>query len=161
MSNKEIRETKEMKNLFDDPKFARKAWRSIGAILANRPAARMPIIVDKDGNETIASQLDRYTYTSLCEDLKSLNSDRTAPTELEMILACQFIKARTDTAAATFIRDTCGAKPVDESKVDTNVNMFETLTDEELELLAQHRAAKEAESSPTPTAERTIVDNDK
>ena len=60
-----------------------------------------------------------------------------------MILHCQMIKARTDTAAATFIRDTLGAKPVDESQIDANVNNpYENLTDEELEMLANFRKTK-------------------
>ena len=61
-----------------------------------------------------------------------------------MILQCQIVKARCDTSAATFVRDTLGAKPVDESKIDASVtNPYESLSDEELEALAKMRAAKE------------------
>lgn len=144
MSNRLERNSKEMKNLFDDPKFARKAWRSIGAVIANRPAARVPIIIDKDGNQTFASQIEEYSYDKLSKDLRAICSDRTEPTELEMIMQCQFIRARFDTQAATFVRDTIGGKPVDESKMDMQVtNPYEDLSDEELELLQKHREAKQ------------------
>lgn len=144
MSNKISRNTLEMINLFEDPKFSRKAWKSIGAMIANRPAAKIPTIVDKDGNQTFGSQIEQYSYNKLCEDIKEICSDRTEPTELEMILQCQFVKARFDTQAATFVRDTIGGKPVDETKMDMQVNNpYEQLSDEELELLAEHRKAKQ------------------
>lgn len=143
MTNENKRNALEMVNLFEDPKFVRKAWRSIGAAIAQRPAVKIPLIVDKDGNQTFASQVEEYSYNKLCNDIKQICSDRTEPTELEMILQCQMLRARFDTTAATFVRDTLGAKPVDESKTDLQVNNpYEDLSDEELELLAKHREAK-------------------
>ena len=148
MSNKDIRNEKEMRNLFADPKFARKAWRSIGEMLMNRPAVRIPIIVDKDGNQTFASQIEEYSYNKLSKDLETIASDRKEPTELEMIMQCQLIRARFDTTAATFVRDTLGAKPVDESKMDMQFNNpYEQLSDEELELLEKHRATQQLTST--------------
>ena len=69
-----------------------------------------------------------------------------------MILACQMVKARFDTQAAIFVRDTLGAKPVDESKMDATLsaNQYEQLSDEELELLAAHRAQKAADDQRSP-----------
>ena len=143
MSNKEERERKEIDNLLKDPKMYRKVWQSIGRLIAQRPATVLPSIVDKDGNETLSSMISSYGYNSLKHDIASLTRDDGAPTELEMILACQMIKARTDTQAATFIRDTLGAKPVDESKAEVLTgNMFEQLSDDELEALAAYRASK-------------------
>lgn len=145
MSNKTERETKEMYNLFADPKYARKAWREVGCAIARRAAIAPTPVYDKDGIETMASQIERYSFAKLSKDLKELNDpNNTAPTELEMILQCQIVKARFDTSAATFVRDTLGAKPVDESKIDAQVsNPYETLTDEELEMLAAVRAKKD------------------
>lgn len=143
MNNKDKRTALEMVNLFEDPKFVRKAWRSIGAAIATRPAVRLPIVTDKDGNQTFASQIEEYSYNKLAADLRAISSDSTGPTELEMIMQCQFIRARFDTQAAVFIRDTIGGKPVDETKMDMNVNNpYEGLTDEELELLAKYRESK-------------------
>ena len=60
-----------------------------------------------------------------------------------MIMMCQMLRARYDTSAATFVRDTLGAKPVDESKQELSMsNPFEQLSDEELKLIAKHREAK-------------------
>lgn len=145
MSNRTERETKEMYNLFADPKYARKAWREVGNAIAQRAAIVPTPVYDKDGIETLGSQIERYSFAKLANDLKLLNDPNHAqPTELEMILQCQIVKARIDTSAATFVRDTLGAKPVDESKIDANIsNPYESLTDEELEMLAAARAKKE------------------
>lgn len=152
MANKEKREAAEMMNLFKDPKFVRQAWRSVGNMLANRPAVNLPSMYDKDGAETLQSAIASYSYNSLCKDLQEASSDegRDKPTELEVILMSQIIRARYDTNAAAFVRDTLGAKPVDESKVEqTNINQYESLSDEELELLAAHRAAKKDDTDKT------------
>lgn len=152
MSNKEERERKEIDNLLKDPKMYRKVWQSIGRLIAQRPATILPTIVDKDGNETLSSMISSYGYSALKQDIASLTRDDGAPTELEMILACQMIKARTDTQAATFVRDTLGAKPVDESKAEVvTSNMFEQLSDDELEALAAYRATKAGPDGQAPS----------
>lgn len=144
MSNKESREYNEMKNLFADPKFSRQAWRSVGAAILQNPASKPVQVYDKDGNPTLQSEIESYSYTKLKKDIAELQKQDREPTEIEMILQCQIVKARCDTSAATFVRDTLGAKPVDESKVDANIsNPYESLTDEELEALAKMRADKE------------------
>lgn len=150
MSNHRIREYKEGKNLFGDPRFARDAWKSVGLAILQNPATRTASQYDKDGNETVPSQIERYAYDNICRDIKEILKEDRAPSELEMILACQVRKARWDTQAAVFVRDTVGAKPVDESKLDATVrNPFEDLSDEELAIIAQHReeVAKIAEQS--------------
>lgn len=144
MSNKNDRETKEMLNLFGDPKFARKAWRELGVAIATQPAIMPTTTYDKDGNPTLQSQIETYSYQQLHKDIESLGKEKRAPTEIEMIMKCQMMKARFDTTAATFVRDTLGAKPVDESKLDATVtNPYESLSDEELELIAKMREDKE------------------
>ena len=146
MSNTDDRNKKEMQNLFGDPKFARKAWKAVGAAIAASPVSRtIEPVYDKDGNIALPSLIETYSYNKLKRDIDSLSLDeRREPTELELILQCQMVRARYDTSAAVFIRDTLGAKPVDESKMDATVNNpYEDLSDEELELLAQHREAKQ------------------
>lgn len=143
MANKQHRDWSEMKNLFSDPKFSRQAWKSVGVAIAMQPAIKPIVMYDKDGNPTLVSQIETYSYNKLAQDIASLQSETREPTELEMILHCQMVKARTDTSAAVFIRDTLGAKPVDESKVDAQVNNpYEQLTDEELEALQAMREEK-------------------
>ena len=140
MSNKRTREQKELENLFADPKYSRQAWKAVGQAILMSQAVKPIQVVDKDGNETFNSTLDRYTYNALKRDIDELGKENREPTELEMILSCQAVKARYDTAAATFIRDTLGAKPIDETKLDAQVNNpYESLTDEELAILSAHR----------------------
>lgn len=147
-THKYRREIDEIDNLFKDPKYARRAFKAIGAAIAASPA-KVTHIVDKDGNDTQSSQLEQYAYNSLKNDIDILvRDDKDNPslarpiTELELMMKCQFIKARTDTSAAVFIRDTLGAKPVDESKIDQTITDYAGLTDEELEMLAKAREAK-------------------
>ena len=143
MSNKRTREQKELENLFADPKYCRQAWKAVGQAILMSPAVKPIPATDKDGNETFNYTLEKYTYNALKRDIDTLGSENREPTELEMILSCQAIKARYDTSAAAFIRDTLGAKPVDETKLDAQVNNpYESLTDEELEALAAMRAKK-------------------
>lgn len=162
MSNKEEREQKEMKNLFGDPKTARLAWRSVGAAILQSPCSQRIDVYDKEGSPSLDTQVEQYGYASLKHDLDSLSKGGTnrEPTELEMIFRCQAIHARHNPASATFIRDTVGAKPVDESKSEvTNVNPFAELSDDELEALAAYRASKSAKPSATPSLEDTTHDN--
>ena len=148
MSNKNVRQLKEMQNLFADPKFSRQAWKAVGQAIAMQPAIKPIQSFDKEGNETVASQIESYSYNKLSADIAELGKENRQPTELEMILHCQMVKARIDTSAAIFIRDTLGAKPVDESKVDAQLsNPYEQLTDEELEALQAMREKKALEAA--------------
>ena len=164
MSNALDRIKKEMSNVFADPKFARHAWKSVGQAILNNPAIVPVKQYDKDGNETLGSNIESYSYLKLQKDIQQLGEQNRAPTELEMIMQCQIVKARYDTAAATFVRDTLGAKPVDETKLDAQVNNpYEQLSDEELELIAKLREEKlkEAEQmSALSSPSSSIVDKE-
>lgn len=148
MSNKEERDKKEMKSLFEDPKFSRKAWRAVGMAIAASPAQRV-FLPDEDGNyASINAAIENYSYTKLKEDIASLGKEDREPTEMELIMQCHAVKSRVDVASAVFFRDTVGAKPIDESKVDQNVtNQYEQMTDEELECLLAFREAKKLEDA--------------
>ena len=162
MSNVQERQRKEMQNLFNDPRFSRKAWQAVGMALLQRPAIVAPAMYDKEGNETRDSLIERYSYDKLAADIDAIGGGY-KPTELEMILRCQMMHARHNPASAQFIRDTLGAKPIDESKSDVTVhNQYETLSDEELELLAARRKAQatETESFEPSASLPHIVDTD-
>lgn len=152
MINKTYREIGELKGLFADPRYFRQAWRSVGNAILMNPARKPQTRTNKEGEETYESKLENYTYEDLSRDLKALQGEDREVTELEMILACQAVKARTDTSAAVFIRDTLGAKPVDESKVDQSINAYDTLSDDELELIAELRRKKAVDANATLTA---------
>lgn len=134
---------KEYKSLFENPKTARKMWRNVGLAVAMRPASKPVEVLNKDGVETFESAVQSYTYRSLKNDVDHLMFGDAGPTEMEMIMACQAVMARTSPAAFTAFLDRTGGKPVDETKLDAQVtNPYESLTDEELELIAELRRKK-------------------
>lgn len=161
MSNKKDRENKEMMNLFADPKYAREAWKSVGNAILHNPAIKPIERFDNNGDKTYQSLVEEYTYNKLAENLHSIQNEKDRePTELEMIFACQAAKARWDTTAATFVRDTVGGKPIDESKVSADItNPYEKLTDEELELLDKYR--KESKGQLTDEEKSHIINSEK
>ena len=154
MSNKRTREQKELDNLFADPKYCRQAWKAVGQAILCSPAIKPIPSHDKDGNDSFSYTLEKYTYDALRRDIDELGKENRQPTELEMILSCQMVKARYDTAAATFIRDTLGAKPVDETRLDAQVNNpYESLSDEELEAIKAMRDKKQEVNNGQETIE--------
>ena len=94
MSNKLERDLKEMMNVFSDPKYVRHAWKSVGQAILQNPAIKPVSQFDKDGNETLGSSIEKYSYNSLKRDLEKIGEANREPTELEMILQCQIVKAR-------------------------------------------------------------------
>lgn len=155
VSNKSYRELLETKNVFADPAYCREAWKSVGTAILLSPA--IGCVGDIDTRE---GSIEDYTYNKLCRELKAVGR---APTELEMIFHCQAARARFDTSAAVFVRDTVGAKPVDESKVTVGRSQYEEMTDDELEALLRYRQSKTytVEATDTDTeGEPTEVDID-
>lgn len=155
-TTKEERQKKETEALFKNPRYAREAWKSIGIAILNSPAQE-PINME---NPTIDNIIEHYSFDSLSRDIADIvEGNRKKPTELEMIFRCQAIHARHNTNAAIFVRDTVGGKPVDESKVEqTNYNMFEQLSDDELEMLVAYRESKMQQE--TAAAQREQDDQD-
>ena len=158
--NSKIRKQCETKNLFADPKYARQAWKIVGTAILASPAAAPVADVD-----TLQGAIEDYSYKSLVADTDKLKAaylrpgEMREPTEIEMIMRCQILRARFDTGAAVFVRDTLGAKPVDESKVEATVsNPYETMTDDELEALAAYRERRDRQTDSTDT-ECTYTDS--
>ncbi len=154
VSNKSYRELLETRNVFADPAYCREAWKSVGTAILLSPA--IGCIGDIDTRE---GAIESYTYRKLTEELKAIGRQ---PTELEMIFHCQAARARFDTSAAVFVRDTVGAKPVDESKVTVGRSQYEEMSDDELEALLRYRQSRDGgkvyEGEGTPTA--TTADPD-
>lgn len=160
VSNKSYRELLETRNVFADPAYCREAWKSVGTAILLSPA--IGCIGDIDTRE---GSIERYTYDKLCRELKDIGRK---PTELEMIFHCQAARARFDTSAAVFVRDTVGAKPIDESKVTVGRSQYEEMSDDELEALLRYRqqrdgATYEGEATtadPEGTTTATIADEE-
>lgn len=158
--NAKIRKQCEAKNLFADPKYARQAWKSVGTAILASPAVAPVADID-----TLQGAIEDYSYKSLVADTDKLKAaylrpgEIREPTEIEMIMRCQILRARFDTGAAVFVRDTLGAKPVDESKVEATVsNPYETMTDDELEALAAYRERRDRQT-PTDTYSTDSTDS--
>lgn len=145
VSNKTYRELLETRNVFADPAYCREAWKSVGTAILLSPA--IGCIGDIDTRE---GAIESYTYRKLTEELKDIGRK---PTELEMIFHCQAAKARFDTSAAVFVRDTVGAKPIDESKVTVGRSQYEEMSDDELEALLRYRQQRDQSKTYTVEAE--------
>nr|DAR08749.1 MAG TPA: hypothetical protein [Caudoviricetes sp.] len=156
VSNKSYRELLETRNVFADPSYCREAWKSVGTAILLSPA--IGCIGDIDTRE---GAIESYTYSKLCSELKDIGASTSGngavtgrqPTELEMIFHCQAARARFDTSAAVFVRDTVGAKPIDESKVVVGRSQYEEMSDDELEALLRYRQSKTYEAAAEAAAE--------
>lgn len=132
LTNKQIREQREFETLFKDPKHARAMWSQEVINRYAKPAMEPIAIVDKDGNLTPQSQVERAVWNHLIDELKAQGKDR-LPTEGEMMEACQQYYARHNSSSYVARRDSMGAKPIDETKQNLQVNNpLEGLSDEEL-----------------------------
>lgn len=150
VSNKTYRELLETRNVFADPAYCREAWKSVGTAILLSPAIGCIGDIDtRDGS------IEAYTYDKLCRELKEIDGKGKGrqPTELEMIFHCQAARARFDTSAAVFVRDTVGAKPIDESKVTVGRSQYEEMSDDELEALLRYR--QQRDGGKTYTVEPT------
>lgn len=152
ISNRSYRELLETKNVFADPAYCREAWKSVGQAILLSPAIGCIGDIDtRDGS------IESYTYQKLTEELKSVGRQ---PTELEMIFHCQAARARFDTSAAVFVRDTVGAKPIDESKVTVGRSQYEEMSDDELEALLRYRQQRDGGKTYTVEADTSTAEAD-
>lgn len=153
ISNKSEREQKEFETLFKNPKHARYAWQEKVLQRYCKPAMKPIDIVDKDGELTKESQVEKGVWKQLIEEFKVEGIDR-LPTDGEMMEAMQAYYARHNAGSYVARRDGMGAKPVDESKL-TSVpfNPYEGMSDEELDLIVKtlndHRLLKGGSNNDT------------
>ena len=157
VSNKSYRELLETRNVFADPAYCREAWKSVGTAILLSPAIGCIGDIDtKDGS------IESYTYDKLCRELKEIDGKDKGrqPTELEMIFHCQAARARFDTSAAVFVRDTVGAKPIDESKVTVGRSQYEEMSDDELEALLRYRQQRDGGKTYTVEADTSTAEAD-
>ena len=148
LTNKQIREQREFETLFKNPKHARAMWAQNVIDRYAKPALEPIQIFDKDGNLTATSQIEIAVWRHLKNELEEMGLDR-LPTEGEMMEACQQYYSRHNAASYTARRDSMGAKPIDETKQQVQVNNpLEDLSDEELlvmqKALEEHRAKEQA-----------------
>lgn len=132
ISNKSLREQREFESLYKNPKYARAAWAE--KVYTRWSAeAQPPIqIYDDKGNLSVQSQVENAVWSNLLKEFERLGISR-KPTNGEMTEACQDYYSRHNSSVYVARRDSMGAKPIDETKQQVQVdNPLEGMTDEEL-----------------------------
>lgn len=136
MTKKE-REEREYRSLFADERYAKRAWRALMGSALEGEAKPLPLIIDpKTGEPTLNSEIDIMAYNNVKARLMKEGKDR-EPMQAELIVECNIIKARFNDSTFNLFLDRTAGKVKDEVSVSTN--QFESLSDEELELLRKHR----------------------
>ena len=145
LTNKQIRDQREFETLFKNPKHARAVWAQNVIDRYAKPAIEPIKIYDKDGNLTPTSQIELAVWKHLKDELESMGNSR-LPTEGEMMEACQQYYSRHNASSYVARRDSMGAKPIDETKQQVQINNpLENLSDEEL--LVMQKALEEYHSN--------------
>lgn len=130
------RELCEYKSTFTDKRYAEKAFKAIINASLQSEAGALPAMYDKQGNELPQSVLDRQAYENVKRRLLAQGLDR-EPQQAEMMIENAILRARFDNATFNTMLERTVGKVKDELVV--SANEYETMTDEELELLAAHR----------------------
>ena len=146
------RELSEYKSLYTDKRYAEKAFKSIINDSLQASAGPLPIMYDKNGNELPQSTLDRQAYQNVKQRLLAQGLER-EPQQAEMMIENAILRSRFDNSTFNTMLERTMGKVKDELVV--SANEYETMTDEELELLAKHREEQErllANSVPTEGA---------
>lgn len=160
LTNEQIRQQREFENLFKDPKRARGQWQKMVEDRYIAPALPPIVVLDAKGQPTPESQIEAAVYSHLLSELKAMGKSR-LPTEGEMMEACQQYYSRHNASSYVARRDSMGAKPVDETKQQVNVNNpLEGLSDEELAVMEkalsdyhEHLLSESAEKEETSCEE--------
>lgn len=146
------RELNEYKSLYTDKRYAEKAFKSIINDSLQASAGPLPIMYDKNGNELPQSTLDRQAYQNVKQRLLAQGLER-EPQQAEMMIENAILRSRFDNSTFNTMLERTMGKVKDEIVV--SANEYETMSDEELELLAKHREEQErllANSVPTEGA---------
>lgn len=145
------RELCEYKSTFTDKRYAEKAFKAIINASLQSEAGALPAMYDKQGNELPQSVLDRQAYENVKRRLLAQGLDR-EPQQAEMMIENAILRARFDNATFNTMLERTVGKVKDELVV--SANEYETMTDEELELLAAHREQQKllAQNEPTEGA---------
>ena len=131
------REQREYKSLFTDERYARKAWKDFIGRSLEGVGKPLPAQIDpKTGEQTFNSLLDQQAYNNVKARLEADGQDR-EPMQAEIIVECNVLRSRFNDVTFNTILDRTAGKVKDE--ISITPNEFESLSDEELALLAKYR----------------------
>lgn len=140
---KQERERREYKSLFEDERYAKKAWKSfIGASLQS-DATILPTFLDKNGNVSPQSELDQMAYENVKRRLEVQGLTR-APMQAELMIENAVLRSRFDSNTLNMLLERTAGKVKEELNV--TANQYENMSDDELEILAEYRAKKALEA---------------
>lgn len=139
---KSEREAREYKSLFEDERYAKKAWKEFIGKALQSSAAPLPTFLDKNGNVSPQSEIDIMAYQNVKRRLEAQGLDR-EPMQAEMMVENAILRARFDTTTLNMLLERTAGKVKEE--INVNANQYENLSDEELEMLAMYREQKELE----------------
>ena len=139
---KSEREAREYKSLFEDERYAKKAWKEFIGKSLQSSAAPLPTFLDKNGNISPQSEIDLMAYQNVKRRLEAQGLDR-EPMQAEMMVENAILRARFDTTTLNMLLERTAGKVKEE--INVNANQYENLSDEELEMLAIYREQKELE----------------
>ena len=144
MTKKE-REEREYASLFQDQRYAKKAWRQVIAESLSANGKPLPEIIDpKTEAPTLQSEIDRMAYNNVVARLRAEGKDR-EPMQAELIVECNVIRARfADQPFCTLLDRTAGKV---KEEVSISENPYDYLTDDELDALYEYRQRKQAEAA--------------
>lgn len=131
------REEREYKSLFTDERYAKKAWRKFINKSLESDAVVLPDFEDAHGNTTPQSSIYKAAYNAVQNRLHEEGLNR-KPMKAEVLIEATVIRASFDTGTLNVILDRTAGKVKEEINIGTG--QYESLSDEELQLLAAHRA---------------------
>lgn len=149
MTKKE-REEREYRSLFTDERYAKKAWRQFIGESLQSDAAFLAEIVDAKGNPTRDSIIYNTARENVKARLKAQGMDR-PPMKAEVLVEANVIRGAFDTTVFNTVLERTAGKVKDE--INVTGGAFADLTDEQLEILAAHEAAKKAKAEIEETPE--------
>lgn len=137
--DKERREELEYKSLFEDERYAKRAWKKIIAGSLQSEAAVLPTIVDKNGNTSPQNELDIMAYNNVKRRLEAEGKSR-KPMQAELIVENAILRSRFNDSAFNMLLERTAGKVKDEIAV--SASQYEEMTDDELEALQAYREQK-------------------
>lgn len=139
MTKKE-RELREYQSLFTDERYAKQAWKTFIGNSLESDAAVLPVFLDAKGNVSPQSEIYNVAYANVKQRLEAKGLSR-PPMKAEVLVETNVIRAAFDTQVFNTLLDRTAGKVKEEISVGKGA--YEDLSDEELELLALHRQAKQ------------------
>lgn len=143
---KSEREVREYKSLYTDERYAKRAFKQLIDKSLQSDAAKLPDFIDAHGNTTPQSEIYSAAYRAVQRRLAAEGLDR-EPMKAEILIEASVIRAAFDNTTLNLILDRTAGKVKEE--ISIGVGQYEELSDEELQLLATHRA----KSLPTPESD--------